>query len=515
MSEQRKDPGGAAWVNAGGVESELDPQFSINAAIFARLPVEKQAALLAQAARDRVNGNGPGRDDAAGDAGGDSVSVFDFRPEDGGILDAWLTLHGGRWLFAAGFEQWFSWAGTHWREDHGYALLAEIQRLLDILNRQARAAVLAESERDKRRGLAAYVSATRRSRARVASIEGMARNLRFVAGDELNSVGVLNLLNGVLDLQTFELRPHDPADMLTYCLPYAFDPAATAPNWRQFLGSLDAEIVAFLREFAGYALTPDTRHEMAVWLYGPPGGGKSTFLGGLQAMLGPKAGVLGLADIERNRFSLADLPGKTLVVSAEQPGDFLASTHVLNAIISGEQVTVDRKFKSAVIVTPRAKVAWAMNDFPRVSDANNGIFRRVKVVNFPAVPVGQRRPELKAAISAEGAGILNWALRGLELLKRRGRFNIPAGVAAATADFITQNDIPANFVADCCTTGPDCRVNSSQLYEAYKRWAQKTGHKPQSSTSIAGEWRRLGFERVRIAGKTVWKGVELSEELDL
>jgi putative DNA primase/helicase len=113
---------------------------------------------------------------------------------------------------------------------------------------------------------------------------------------------------------------------------------------------------ALLGEFAGYCLTVDTSHELAVWLYGPPGGGKSTFIEGFKAMLGKYAGLLGLADIQRSRFALADLPGKTLVVAAEQPSDYISSSHILNAIISGEEILVERKFRDAFTVTPRAKI---------------------------------------------------------------------------------------------------------------------------------------------------------------
>ena len=82
--------------------------------------------------------------------------------------------------------------------------------------------------------------------------------------------------------------------------------------WEYALKSTVPDAADFLQEFAGYALTTDTRFEIAVWLYGPAGSGKSTVLTGLQTMLGERAGILGLADIERSSFALANLPGKTL-----------------------------------------------------------------------------------------------------------------------------------------------------------------------------------------------------------
>lgn len=464
---------------------------------------EWAAKLEPEAAVFSANGNGTGADTAG------AATVLNYRAEDGGMLDAWVDEDGANWIYAAGNEQWYRWSVSHWRPDKGYALKADIQRKLDIFNQEARELRKAAGDSDRRKMLTAYVKATKRTKARINSIEGLARNERWVDGDTLDSAALLNLKDCTLDLETFQRRPHDRADLLTYCLPYAYDPAEDAPAWRYLMGCLKPEIADFLQEFAGYVLTPDTKYELSLWFYGPPGGGKSTTIHGFQTMLGPKAGLLGLADIERNRFALANIPGKTLVVSTEQPGNYLASTHVLNAIISGEPVTVDRKFRDPVDVTPRCKILWAMNDFPRVSDANNGIFRRVKVINFPAVSEEQRRPELKEAISNEGAGILNWALEGLKRLQARGRFVIPKAVEDATADFIQQNDIVGNFVEECCLTGTDYKAQSSQLYRAYKAWALETGHKPQSMTSIAGEWKRLGFEKYASNGRVYWRGVGL------
>ena len=428
-------------------------------------------------------------------------------------MDVWHDLHGDEWIYATGFEQWHFYAGTHWQADAGgYALRAQIVALMDKMNEAARTLrTAAEHAGDKAevKRLTAYVDATKRTAARVASVEGLARLRCYVAADDLDAADVLNLANGVLDLGTLAFRPHNRSDLVTYCLPYLYDPAAVAPNWAVVLGRIEEETRNFLQEYAGYALTPDTRHELAIWLYGPPGRGASTLLTGLQAMLGPKAALIGLADIERNRFALANLPGKTLAVATEQPADYIAATHILNALISGEPVTVDRKYRDAVTITPRAKLAWAMNELPRVKGAGNGVFRRVKVVTFPAIPEHERRAELKELVKTEAAGILNWALEGLRRLRARGGFVVPAAVEKATEAFSLQNDIPKVFIEECCETGPGLSIGSKKLYSAYINWCTETGHKAQSMTSIADDWERLGFQKIKTMPGMVWLGVDV------
>jgi len=40
-------------------------------------------------------------------------SALNYRAEDGGILDAWLDLHGDDWLFVVGPDKWHYWNKTH------------------------------------------------------------------------------------------------------------------------------------------------------------------------------------------------------------------------------------------------------------------------------------------------------------------------------------------------------------------------------------------------------------------
>ncbi len=344
----------------------------------------------------------------------------------------------------------------------------------------------------------------------IASVTEMARIKAYVPDEKWDAdPDLLVCANGALRVSSRELTTHDPAHHATSAVPYDYDPGAAPVMWRAFLRETVEPAAAFLQEFAGYALTTDTSHELAVWLQGPRGSGKSTFIAGLQAMLGHRAGVLGLADLERSRFTLANLLGKTLMVAREQPTSYLASTDVIDTIISGEPIQVERKYQDPYTVIPRAKLCWAMNELPRVANANAGIFRRVKVVEFPELAEENRDPEVKRNIEREGAGILNWALEGLGRLRARGHFDIPACVRDATAEFEESNDVTAAFLEAKCIREAQSRVNGQQLYDAYSDWCKATNHKPLSSTRVPQEWERHGLERKRVSGKSYYLGVRL------
>jgi P4 family phage/plasmid primase-like protien len=407
------------------------------------------------------------------------------------LLDRWAVGRDG--LVVYGQEEWREYddASGVWTKVHQHAIEAEIDR------------VLVEAKNERLRPNAGIRS----------SVERMARAKLFVADEawEANT-GIIVCQNRTLEISNMSLREHSPEDYALSAVPFAYDPESTASTWRRFLETTIPDAESFLQEFAGYCLTADTTLEIAVWLYGPPGTGKSTFIEGLKATLGARAGLLGLADIQRSRFALSKIPGKTLLTATEQPSDYLKSTDLLNAIISGEEVQVEEKFKPSYTTIPRAKLLWAMNELARIGDANSGLFRRVKVVKFPRLQ-GTPDPSVKEQIKEEGAGILNWALEGLLRLRERGHFEIPESVRNATEDFKSTNDVPAAFVTDVCITGDpaELEMQSQKLYAAYRHWCRENGHKSMSATKMAREWERLGFERKSLGGRTFYRGLKVDE----
>lgn len=316
--------------------------------------------------------------------------------------------------------------------------------------------------------------------------------------------------NGALDLKARQLEPWSREHYALHGVAYDYDPEAKRPGFDRYLAdlSLGADVIAFLQEFAGYCLTGDTRYERAVWLQGPPGSGKSTLIEGIQAALSDRWCTLGLADIERSQFRLWNLPGKTLAVATEQPSGYLRTEHLLNRLISGETITIERKHQDSYDFSPQVKLLWAMNDLPISTDTANGIFRRVSIVRFPALK-GAADPSLKEQIKGEGAGILNWCLDGLERLNQRGRFDLPEVVQEATVQFRDGCDVEKAFADERLKLGPDLMIRSRDLYALYATWCRESGHKAKSLTRIAEDWSRLGLRRDRDRlGKLYWGAEE-------
>jgi P4 family phage/plasmid primase-like protien len=319
--------------------------------------------------------------------------------------------------------------------------------------------------------------------------------------------------NGTLNLETRELLEHDPEHYATSAVDYEYDPAADCPTFQYVIRSTMAHAEAFLQEFAGYCLTTDTSHETALWLHGEPGGGKSTVLEGLETMLGERCGTLGIARIEKSRFGLAAILGKTLLIASDQPAGYITASNILNNLISGETLQVERKFRDAVDVRPKAKIAWSMNDLPTVKGGGtSGLFRRVEVVKCGTVPESERDPEVKELVRQEAAGILNWALDGLERLRKQGHFTVTDEMQRASDDFQRLNDKARMFVEEQLERDADKRVASGRLYGAYKAWCEQNGYRARARQKMRSEWERLGLEHKKKAAGIFYYGAGFPEQ---
>lgn len=235
--------------------------------------------------------------------------------------------------------------------------------------------------------------------------------------------GRLCLENGYLDVATGRLEPHAPGRWRsTHALPIRYEPGARADAWTQYFSDVlpdDAGAPWGFRLVRGL-LAPATGRRRALYLFGPGGGGKSTFLDLLVHAVGGEDGravsVISLQELDQDRFATADLFGRTLNVCADLPAQPLRDVSVFKRITGGDPIRAQAKHKAPFTYRPHAHLLFASNHPLRVAPGHDdgAFWDRWLVVPFVNDLSGRREPleRLRACLLAPDAlsGLLNAAL---------------------------------------------------------------------------------------------------------
>ena len=334
----------------------------------------------------------------------------------------------------------------------------------------------------------------------------------------------LNCANGIVDLRTGELRPHDPAEMHSKLVPIAFEPTARAPHWERFLEQVfaeDAELVTFVKRFAGHSLSGDVREQLLVFAHGAGANGKSTMLGALRNLAGDYGlqldpTVLTASQHDQHPTGLTDLRGARLVTTIETDAGRRLAEALVKMLTGGDPIRARRMRGDYFEFLPTHHLWLAGNHLPAIRGTDLGIWRRIALVPFDVTFEGERQdPDLPAKLDAEAHGILAWAIEGCLEWQQHG-LQVPARVKAATASYRTSQDHLGRFIDERCVVEDTAYVTSRDLRAEYIEWCEAQGEKPWSAKAVGAELTDRGFDTGTVGRGNdkarTWLGIGLAAE---
>jgi putative DNA primase/helicase len=321
---------------------------------------------------------------------------------------------------------------------------------------------------------------------------------------------VINVGNGLLNLQEGVLLPHSAEHLCSVQLPITFDSEATCDVWDEFANTTfptDANEVAF--EIPALLMAPITGVQKAAIFLGDGGNGKSTYLNALTAFLGkPNVSSLSLHRLESDKFAAARLVGKLANICADLPSEHLASTSIFKAIVGGDPITAEYKFHDPFDLLPYARLVFSANQAPRSADSSDGFFRRWIVIPFtrtfsPGAEGFIRKEVLDAVLSdpRELSGVLNRALSVWRRVRADG-ITLSPSMREAWDELRAATDPLAVWLDTATTENPSAVVAQGDLLSAYRRACEKGGRSPVSQQAFGRAIRRFR-PRVQHAQRTI------------
>jgi putative DNA primase/helicase len=335
-------------------------------------------------------------------------------------------------------------------------------------------------------------------------------------------LNLLNLQNGLLEVETRRLLKHSPGHLSCIQLPIAYDPIAQCPEWENLVELVfpkDAQELAF--QITAWLMQPDVSQQKAVLLLGEGNNGKSTYLAAVTAFLGRhNTSALSLHKLESDRFATARLIGKLANICPDLPSTHLAGTSTFKALTGGDTMLGEYKYRDSFEFEPFVRLVFSANDPPRSGDASHAFFRRWLVVPFThtfdggdAIP----RPVVDARLASprELSGVLNKALQALRQLQEQGGLIESESMATAGGEFRKATDPVAVWLDSSTIEGSDVFVGKKALLIAYNGAAEAAGRPQMTATAFGLALRRLrpnledGQRTVAGRLEWVWLGLGL------
>lgn len=329
----------------------------------------------------------------------------------------------------------------------------------------------------------------------------------------------INLLNGLLNLETLELAPHAPTQLVTKLAPVFWDPDAPCSYWHDFIDDItchDEELASCLQRICGYSLTGSTEEEAMPILYGGGANGKSRFLAALRDILGSGeyALTLGAGSILNSkshgiRCDLRQLEGVRVAFAIEVNQGQTLDEAVVKAITGGDELSARALRQNPVQFVPQAKVLMAVNHLPGLVGNDHGIRRRILVVPFRKQFDGKvKKEEIERKIQSERDGIFAWMVRGFADWKSQG-LNPPEVVLKATDEYLQQEDQLGEYLSERTIDDPSLKTPIRLLFEDYAAWAKGAGVKAVSLHQFSDQLKARGKTQGRVHSGRVWNCIGL------
>ncbi len=431
-----------------------------------------------------------------------------------GNAERFVERNKGRIRYCPPRKKWLAYDGKRWRWDDDGVVVRLAKRTVRDIYREA-----SECDDERERKMLATWAKSSESSARIGAMLELASTEAGVPvqPDELDpDPWLLNVQNGTLDLRSGELREHSRDDLITKIAPVPYDPEAQHDLWEDCLTDAtggDEDLVIYLGQIFGYALTGVATEKAFFFFYGPSNTSKSTVLRAWENAIGDYAlsadfeTWLKRRDPGGNRGDLVRLMGARLVTSSEVGRGGSFDERIMKSVTGGDPITAAAKYEADVTFKPTFTLVLAANDAPRIRDDDDGMWNRVQRVPFTNViktpdPTMRDRlcePEVAQAVLAWGVrGCLEWQAEGLRP---------PRAVQESTEAYKAESDRFQGFANDTLVADPEGSITRAQLRKLYETWCEEEGVKPLGARELGNRLRSIGATDGKNKGKRLWRGV--------
>lgn len=404
----------------------------------------------------------------------------------------------GHYRWAKGLG-WMQWTGKVWLESSDVAVTETIRQwVLEQFN-----ATLEEQRRDANRDLRTQIDGWRSalSASKLGNLLRLSRGVLECAATDFDAdPDLLNCPNGIVDLRTGVLRPHDPDALMTKMAGADFIKDATHPDWTKALQALPPDVTDWFQLRLGQAatgyMTPD---DLIVICQGGGANGKSTVADAVSIVLGRRHGyhvlvsdrvILGSAS-DNHPTEIMDFLGARYAVLEETPEARRLDTNRVKKLAGTAEITGRRIRQDPVTFEATHSLFINTNYKPLVDETDHGTWRRLALLRWPYTfrrpgeplqgdndRIGD--PTLRERIKQDPQALeaaLAWVAEGSRRWYEMGKIMppVPERVEKDTLIWRKESDPVLAFVDEHLEFDLEACIQGTELRSVFNTWVKEKG----------------------------------------
>lgn len=414
---------------------------------------------------------------------------------------------------------WMIYDGKTWVEDTKQI----VKKQADILIQEMKIEAVQESDKDLRNEKLKNVKHLSSNSGKEAMLkEAMHIGATPTINRDYNTDNYLvNCFNGIIDLKSGKLLPHDKKYMISKNTHTECDLINEPKRWKQFLLEIfggNQEMVDFIQVALGYTLTGDTKEQCFFQCYGDGANGKSVFFDIVYSIFGDYGLNSQIESfLSKGNFSaganseIARMNGARFIRTNEPNDNSRLNEGLVKQLVGGDITTARFLYGKEFEFKPVFKLWIATNYKLVVRGTDKGIWRRMMVIPFKQTFEGKNKDKsLTEKLLKETPQILGWVVKGCLKWQLEG-LNPAKEIEKETASYKQEMDVVLKFINDCILKDDCKREKASEVFKEYKIWAKQSNEWDGMTQAKFGIEMGKRFEKKNINGYVYYLGVCLKK----
>lgn len=439
------------------------------------------------------------------------LDICRFSCDDEGNADVFTFYYGDIVRFNCDMKRFHIWNGKAWAADFIYG----VERLAGDVMEKYRNSLQPYSDGGNKRLQAQYSHA--RSSCNISKVNSLVEVLKVtfaVRQSEFDThSNLLNVKNGVVDLQTGMLFPHNPSYMFSRLIDTEYVPSINLAStvFYSFVNSIccgNPDLIQYLQTAFGYGITGETKEQVMFLLKGSGSNGKTTLVEAIGNTVGsllshlPIAVLIGANDPHgagKANPELAAVTSSRILIASEANDDDCLNEGKVKQLTGEGTITIRQLYCECFEIKPTFKIFLDTNHLPKIRGTDFAIWRRVRVIPFDRSFRGSEVDKMlptKLAQKHEKECILFWLVQGALRYYHEG-LREAYSVTSATESYRRNEDILGRFIDERIEMIPGTKCSASDLHSAYTVFCEEEGFTPANPTEFGRQLKSIGIEKKR------------------